>query len=63
MITPIIHDPGLLTPDQLCQLLQISKATLYRWTMQTGPDAIPRLKMGRHLRFIYADVINWASTR
>ncbi|MBT4188039.1 MAG: helix-turn-helix domain-containing protein [Gemmatimonadales bacterium] len=39
----------LLAPDEVTELLQIPKTTLYRWKYERiGP---PIVKVGRHLRY------------
>ena len=49
----------LLTIDELACVLKIKKSWLYSRTRETGREAIPRIKIGKYLRFRYADVIKW----
>jgi len=49
----------LLTIDELAQLLKVQTSWIYRRTMETGPGAIPRIKMGRYLRFEWEAVEAW----
>jgi excisionase family DNA binding protein len=47
----------LLTVDQVADLLQVPKATLYKWSMHgTGPTSY---KVGKYLRFSYSEVLLW----
>ncbi|MBM3695268.1 MAG: helix-turn-helix domain-containing protein [Actinobacteria bacterium] len=51
----------LLTTDELAALLQIPKATIYRWRYcGEGPRGV---RVGRHLRFEFADVQDWLNAR
>jgi excisionase family DNA binding protein len=49
----------LLTVDELAKSLKIPKSWVYSRSRQTGPDAIPRMKVGKYLRFRLADVLAW----
>jgi predicted DNA-binding transcriptional regulator AlpA len=49
----------LLTPDQLAEKYQVPKSWLYARTRETGPEAIPRLKLGKYLRFPEQKVEEW----
>ena len=47
----------ILTTDDVCALLKIKKATLYRHTSQgTGP---PFYKIGKHNRWKRGEVMAW----
>lgn len=51
----------LLTPDQLVELLQIPKNTLYQWKHKgIGPQAI---KIGKHLRYDLAEVVRFIESK
>jgi excisionase family DNA binding protein len=41
---------GPLTAEQLADILQVDKATVYEW-VKARPPKIPYLKVGRFLRF------------
>jgi excisionase family DNA binding protein len=43
----------LLTPDQLCELLQVKKSWLYD---QVERGNLPCLRLGKQLRFRHADI-------
>ena len=49
----------LLTVEELAALLKLKPSWIYFRTMQTGKDAIPRVKIGKYLRFIESDVKKW----
>jgi len=52
---------SLLTIDQLSDLTQIPRATLYRWRSRgEGP---PAMRLGRHLRYSPAEVDRWLQAR
>jgi excisionase family DNA binding protein len=49
----------LLTIDEMAARLKVKRSWLYFRTMQTGVDSIPRVKIGKYLRFNPTDVMNW----
>ena len=52
-----ISNERLLTPEQLAQLLQVPKATLYKWRSENrGPKGI---KIGKHVRYPFEGVHRW----
>ena len=53
---PSVRDE-ILTTEEVCALLKIKKATLYRHTSQgTGP---PFYKIGKHNRWKRSEVLAW----
>jgi excisionase family DNA binding protein len=46
----------LLTLNQTAKLLNVSKKTLYYWVSR---NEVPYLKIGRHLRFKFNDVLDF----
>jgi hypothetical protein len=56
-------NPEFLSPAQLAARFNIPVQSIYGWCMNHGPDSVPRLKMGKHTRFILADVLAWAKKR
>lgn len=54
-----MNNDDLLTPDQLCEWLQVPKSWLYMRTMEKGTDSLPRLKIGKFLRFEKPAVEAW----
>jgi excisionase family DNA binding protein len=49
----------LLTIEELAKRLKVAKSWLYSRTRQTGPGAIPRIKVGKYIRFKLPDVMHW----
>lgn len=51
----------LLSVNQLSEFLQVPVQTIYSWRKRgDGPRGI---RMGRHVRFICADVLEWLDER
>jgi len=46
----------LLTPNQVCELLQVKRSTLYSWTFA---KKIPHLKVNGVLRFQEKSITEW----
>jgi len=53
------ENPELITPDELATELKVPKTWVYNQTRQLGPQAIPRLKVGKYLRFNLKAVVHW----
>lgn len=49
----------LKTIDELALILKVRKGWLYGQTFRTGPGSIPRLKIGKHLRFDMGEIEKW----
>lgn len=49
----------LLTIDEMAEVLKVPKSWIYSRTRETGAGTIPRLKIGKYLRFVEADVMEW----
>ena len=54
-------NPKLLTVKELSELTNIHCGTIYNWHL-TYPD-IPRIKLGRLVRYILEDVMNYFDDR
>ncbi len=52
------HQP-LLSVDKLAESLNVPKSWVYSRTRETGPDAMPKLKVGKYCRFVLEDVLAW----
>lgn len=51
----------LLTLDELCKMLKLTKATVYQYRCAgTGPTGY---RIGKHLRFKRSDVISWLESK
>ncbi len=51
------------TLDELSEILKVKKGWIYGQTFKKGPGAIPRLKIGKHLRFDMEAVEKWILKR
>jgi excisionase family DNA binding protein len=50
-----------LSPDELAERYGIPVASVYRWlSTGTGP---PSLKIGKHRRYRFSDVLRWEDER
>lgn len=49
----------LLTIDELAARLKVHPSWLYSRTRETGEGTIPRIKIGKYLRFSEPDVMAW----
>jgi len=47
------------TPEELAKSLKVHKSWIYAQTRETGPDAIPRIRVGKYLRFSEKEVMDW----
>lgn len=51
----------LLTVSEIADDLRVKKSWIYSRTRETGPRAMPRLKLGKYLRFEKDKVRRWAA--
>ena len=51
------HD--FLTIIEMAERLKVPKSWLYSRTRETGPGSIPRVKVGKYIRFIESEVMEW----
>jgi predicted DNA-binding transcriptional regulator AlpA len=58
-IKEVTGNDDLLTIDEMAAKLKVKPSWLYFRTMQTGSDAIPRVKIGKYLRFNPNVVMKW----
>ena len=49
----------LLTVPELATALKVKDSWVYGETRKTGPGSIPRLRVGKYLRFSLHNVLNW----
>ena len=54
---------ALITPKQMAAELGVKLSWLYRQTMSHGQDSIPRMMVGKYLRFNRADVFSWIKSK
>ena len=50
---------NLLTVDELAKELKVPKSWIYSKTRETGPETIPRVKVGKYIRFVESEVMDW----
>jgi len=50
---------SFLTIDEMAETLKVPKSWLYSRTRETGPGSIPRIKVGKYIRFDYQAVMDW----
>jgi len=48
-----------LTVSQLAEKLQVPKSWVYGQTRQTAPGSIPRVQVGKHIRFVESEIMEW----
>jgi len=53
---PRLTMENLLTPQEIADVLGVSKSTIYQWTHQ---EYIPHVKLGRFVRFRTSEVQKW----
>jgi len=49
----------LLTVQELAEKLKVKKSWVYSRTRETGPEAMPRISLGKYRRFRLQDVLAW----
>ena len=50
---------NLLSVDELAESLNVPKSWVYSRTRETGPDAMPRIVVGKYRRFELEKVLEW----
>ena len=50
---------NLLTVGELAEYLNVPNSWIYSKSRETGPDAMPMIKVGKYCRFVLNDVIEW----
>ena len=50
---------NFLTVDELAESLRVAKSWVYSKSRETGPDAMPMIKVGKYCRFVLDDVLDW----
>lgn len=54
---------NFLTVDELAERLSVPKSWVYSRTRETGPAAMPKIKVGKYCRFVLKDVLDWLKKR
>ena len=50
---------ALLSVEEIAERLNVPVSWVYSRTCEKGPDAIPRLKVGKYVRFELEKVLAW----
>ena len=50
---------NLLSVEELSQVLNVHKSWVYSRSREKGPDAMPKVKVGKYCRFLLDDVMDW----
>lgn len=61
-VKEVTGNDQLVTIQQMASILQVKPSWLYFRTMHTGNNAIPRIKIGKYLRFNPGAVMQWIET-
>ena len=56
-------ETNFLTVDELAETLRVGNTWVYRQTLRKDADAMPRLKVGKYLRFDLDAVLKWLEGR
>jgi hypothetical protein len=59
----VMDKNDLLTVSELATALKVKPSWVYGETRKTGQGSIPRLQVGKYLRFDLESVINWLKDR
>jgi excisionase family DNA binding protein len=54
---------NLLTVNDLAEQLKVKPSWIYGETRKTGPGTIPRIRVGKYLRFSLESVMDWLKER
>lgn len=54
---------NLLTVDELAEFLNVPKSWVYSRTRETGPNTMPKVKIGKYRRFVLSDVLTWIKSQ
>ena len=52
-----------LTVAELAESLKVPKSWVYSRSRKTGPSAMPKIKVGKYVRFELGKVIDWLKAR
>lgn len=54
---------NLSSVKELADKLNVPKSWIYSRTRETGPEAMPRIKVGKYCRFVLDDVLAWLKSQ
>jgi excisionase family DNA binding protein len=49
----------LLNIEEISKVLNVPRSWIYARTRETGPGSMPRIKVGKYLRFELVKVMDW----
>jgi excisionase family DNA binding protein len=52
-------NPILLSVQEISEILNVPRSWVYSRTRETGPESIPRIKVGKYIRFELDEVMDW----
>jgi excisionase family DNA binding protein len=55
----VMNKEDLLTVPELATTLKVKDSWIYGETRKTGKGAIPRIRVGKYLRFSLEEVMSW----
>ena len=55
----VMNQEDLLTVSEIATVLKVNDSWIYGETRKTGPGSIPRLRVGKYLRFSLQNVLTW----
>ncbi len=58
-----VMDQKLLTVSEIARELRVPVSWIYGKSRERGPAAIPRIKVGKYLRFDLNQVMNWLKSK
>jgi len=58
-VSEVTGKDQLVTIEQMAAILQVKPSWIYFRTMSTGANSIPRMKIGKYLRFDPGKVMKW----
>ena len=56
-------DGKFLTVEELAKTLRVPVSWVYGQTRKTEPGSIPKLRVGKYIRFVKEDVLAWLQER
>ena len=54
-----VNKLDLLNVNELAETLRVPKSWVYSRTRETGPEAIPRIRVGKYIRFVLNSVLKY----
>ena len=53
----------LIGVNELAEFLGVPSSWIYTRTRETGPDTIPRLRVGKYVKFRIDEVMDWLNKK